>query len=196
LAEKIAVGDFMKFEARCQKSSSIDGVFEFIPDTFEDHRGAIWTSYHSDLFDSLLPDSSSFKHDKFVSNKKNVLRGLHGDQKTFKLVMCPYGEVYQVALDVRQESSSYGGIHVTNLNGENKRMLLIPPGVANGFLVLSEYAIYHYKLSYRGEYLDADDQFTIKYNDPRFGVSWPMEDVIISNRDAEGSYSVGENPKE
>ncbi len=173
----------MKFETNFINSEKVSGVIEFEPDSFADERGEIWTSYHSNSLENTLPESISFRHDKFVHNNKDVLRGLHGDHKTYKLVMCPVGEVFQVALDFRKNSSTYGNIHTTYLNEKNKKALLLPPGIANGFLVMSEFALYHYKLAYDGAYLDASEQFTIKHDDSRFKIQWPKKDLIMSNRD-------------
>jgi dTDP-4-dehydrorhamnose 3,5-epimerase len=173
----------MQFDTKFDYSNQVKGVVEFESDSFSDERGEIWTSYHTNFIKNALPASQSFKHDKFVYNKKNVLRGLHGDHKTYKLVMCPLGEVFQVAVDARENSSTYGNVHMTYLSNKNKKSLLLPPGVANGFLVMSEFALYHYKLSYDGEYADALDQFTIKYDDSRFNVQWPEKNFLLSERD-------------
>ena len=80
-------------------------IIEF--DIFSDLRGEIWTSFVSELEQKILPNGISFKHDKFNTNKKGVLRGIHGDNKTWKLVSCPFGEIEQVVVDLRTESKNF-----------------------------------------------------------------------------------------
>ena len=118
-----------------------------------------------------------------VKSDKNVLRGLHGDDKTWKLVSCIYGEVFQVIVDCRNDSMTYMQSETLILNEQNKNMLLVPPGFANGFYVISDISIYYYKLAYDGDYNDAEDQFTLKWNDTRAGITWPCIDPILSDRD-------------
>jgi dTDP-4-dehydrorhamnose 3,5-epimerase len=125
----------------------------------------------------------NFLHDKLSLNKKNVLRGLHGDLSSYKLVSCVYGEVFQVVADFRKKSSTFGKYYSTKLSQKNKKILLIPPGVANGFLVLSKESIYNYKLAYKGKYKDYDKQFTIKFDNKLFNIKWPKRKYIMSARD-------------
>lgn len=173
----------MGFDFTYTKSTKVNGVVEVTPSSFSDTRGSIWTSADKELNRKLLPSKLNFCHDKFVQNGKNVLRGLHGDYKTFKLVMCPVGEVFQVALDVRNGSPTFGKIHTVHLNEVNKISLLLPPGVANGFMALSDMTLYHYKLAYLGDYIDADEQFTIRFDDPAFSIPWPSGPKTLSDRD-------------
>lgn len=173
----------MGFDFTYTESRKVNGVVEVEASCFTDVRGSIWTSANKELHRNLLPSKYDFCHDKFVQNGKNVLRGLHGDHKTFKLVMCPVGEVFQVAVDVRDGSPTFGAIHTVYLNEVNKKSLLLPPGVANGFMVISDMALYHYKLAYSGNYIDAEDQFTIRFDDPNFSIPWPNGSIILSDRD-------------
>ena len=104
--------------------------------SFSDQRGSIWTSY-SDIFSNeLIPNEVVFKHDKFNSNRKNVLRGIHGDDKTWKLVSCPYGEIEQVVVDLRPNSSTYKKWIKFQLSETNRKAILIPPMFGNAFCVL------------------------------------------------------------
>ena len=166
-----------------KKSKKIDGVLIFKPSIGEDERGIIYTSFYKDYFKEFLPENLNFKHDKFSSSKKNVLRGIHGDTKSWKLITCVYGEIYQVVVDYRKDSPTYLKWESFTINSDNPFSVLIPPNMGNSFFVKSNTAIYHYKLAYEGEYLDAEDQFSIKWNDPTIGIKWPIENPILSGRD-------------
>ncbi len=166
-----------------EKSKKIEGVYIFTPSFGQDERGIIYTSFYEDNFRDYLPKGLMFKHDKFSSSKKNVLRGIHGDTKSWKLVTCVFGEIYQVVVDCRKNSPTYKQWEAFTINSENPKLILLPPNMGNSFYVNSEIAIYHYKLAYEGEYLDAEDQFSIKWNDPSIGIKWPNEKPILSNRD-------------
>ena len=168
---------------KIEKSKEIDGVYIFYPSFGKDSRGIIYTSFYNDNFKDYLPTGLSFKHDKFSSSKQNVLRGIHGDTKSWKLITCVYGEIYQVVVDCREDSPTYKCWEAFTINSENPKLILIPPKMGNSFFVNSDIAIYHYKLAYKGEYLDAEDQFSIKWNDPSIGIKWPNENPILSARD-------------
>ncbi len=167
-----------------QKSKIIDGVFKINSTVHSDKRGIIWTSYDTKEFNKNLKNKIIFCHDKFSISKKNVLRGIHFDNKTWKLVSCVKGIVYQVLLDCRSNSKTYKNIEYYNLEENKNIQLLVPPGVGNAFLVISDFAVYHYKLSYKGKYFDAKNQQTIKWNDPLYNVKWPIKKPILSNRDS------------
>ena len=173
----------MAFEFNLKESDCISGVFLVQSSSYEDQRGEIWTNYKDGMFSKDIIGSLSFSHDKFVWNNKNVLRGLHGDNHSYKFVSCPYGAVFQVAADCRPNSSTYGKYHAVEMSKENRICMLLPPGVANGFSVLSDGALYHYKLAYPDNYLDADEQFTIKYYDKIFSIEWPTINPLVSSRD-------------
>ena len=173
----------MSIDFDIQESTEIAGVYILKPSISEDARGNIWTSFLKDEVEELLPSGLYFKHDKFSSSKKNVLRGIHGDVKSWKLITCVYGEIYQVVVDCREESPTYKQWEAFTINSENPQLILLPPKMGNSFFVNSETAIYHYKLAYEGEYLDAEDQFSIKWNDPSIGIEWPFDNPILSGRD-------------
>lgn len=166
-----------------EKSKVIEGVYIFTPSYGKDERGIIYTSFYEDVFENYLPKGLMFKHDKFSSSKNNVLRGIHGDTKSWKLVTCVYGEIYQVVVDCRKDSLSYKKWEAFTINSEKPRLILLPPNMGNSFYVNSDMAIYHYKLAYEGEYLDAEDQFSLKWNDPTIGIKWPVDNPLLSSRD-------------
>lgn len=170
-------------EFKIEKSDVIEGVYIFTPSYGKDFRGIIYTSFYKENFQNYLPKGLFFKHDKFSSSKKDVLRGIHGDTKSWKLITCVFGEIYQVVVDCRKESPTYKKWEAFTINSEEPKLILLPPNMGNSFFVNSETAIYHYKLAYDGEYLDAEDQFSIKWNDPSIGIKWPIESPILSGRD-------------
>jgi len=174
----------MSFDFVIEDSPVLEGVKIITPDVFEESRGNIWTSFLDDQTGALLPKGLRFKHDKFSLSYHNVLRGLHGDHKSWKLVTCVYGEVHQVVADMREDSPTYLKFQRIVINRQNQKLILIPPGMGNAYYVSSPEAVYHYKLAYEGDYIDADQQFTVAWNDPRLNIDWPTDDPILSARDA------------
>ena len=170
------------------KGSKLKEVFVVNPSVYYEYRGEISTIYHSDYYDELIPISERekgvrFKHDRYSKSFKNVLRGLHWDDKTWKLVSCFSGFIYLVVLDVREGSENYGVWESFIISEKTGCQILIPPGFANGHLVLEESSIFHYKMAYSGEYNDENAQKTIKWNDPKFKIDWPISNPILSPRD-------------
>ena len=153
------------------------GVFD--ADMFRDYRGDIWTTYKKKTSAIKL----DFIHDKFSSSRKNVIRGIHGDYKTWKMVSCIHGEIYFVVVDNRPDSKTYLQWDWMILDDKERKQVLLPPGFGNGFCVMSDTAVFSYKLAYDGEYSDVDQQFTLKWNDPRVSIDWPTTDPILQARD-------------
>ena len=166
------------------RAPSISEIRIITPTAHNENRGAIWTSYSADQLDGLIPEKLKFKHDKFSISKHNVLRGIHGDHKSWKLVSCVHGAVMQVVVDLRKDSPTYLLHEVFDIGAHNHTMILIPPGFGNAFYVKSENATYHYKLAYDGAYADVSEQFTVAWNDPSINIKWPTSTPILSNRDA------------
>jgi dTDP-4-dehydrorhamnose 3,5-epimerase len=164
-------------------SSIVKGVKIITPSVHNDERGTLFTTFYQDIYSELIPNGLQFKHDKFARTIQKVLRGIHGDTKSWKLVTAVYGEITQVVVDNRVESPTYTKWEAFKISGNKPKLILLPPGVGNAFYVHSSEALYHYKLAYEGEYFDAEDQFTIKWNDPKFGIAWPDNDPILSDRD-------------
>ena len=146
--------------------------------TFKDDRGYYWTSWKK-----LTTNRIKFNHDKFSLSKKNVLRGLHGDNKTWKLVSCVYGKFLLVVVNCEKKSKGFLKWKKWVLSHQNGIQILIPPNHANGHLCLSEKCLFHYKLSYKGKYTVAKQQFSIKWNDPKLNIDWHIKKPILSNRD-------------
>ena len=149
------------------------------PSKFKDERGEIWTTYEKYAFKNDM----NINHTKYSSSRKGVIRGFHGDFHTFKIVSCIYGELFFAVVDNRKESKTYFQYDYMNLDDKNRDVVLIPPGFGNAFCVLSDLAIFSYVLSYEDEYIDAQNQFTIKWNNPNIGVKWPINNPILSERD-------------
>lgn len=173
------------------KGTKLEEVTVINPSIYFEYRGEICTLYHSDFYDHLIPkgqkeEGVEFKHDRYSKSYKNVLRGLHWDDKTWKLVSCISGSIYLVVLDVREGSESFGIWESFILSNKTGCQILIPPGFANGHLVLEDESIFHYKMAYSGDYNDETKQHTVNWNDARFNIDWPISDPILSRRDREG----------
>jgi dTDP-4-dehydrorhamnose 3,5-epimerase len=154
------------------------------PAVFQDARGYFFELHHEARFaalglpDSLVQDNVSFSH-------RNVLRGLHFQTPGWqgKLVSVLHGEVFDVAVDLRRESSTFGGWHGVTLSEANRRQLWVPRGFAHGFCVLSDEALVLYKCS---AYYEPTQEHTLLWNDPDVGIHWPVRDPLLSEKDARG----------
>jgi len=144
---------------------------------FYDKRGSIWTSWKKNKI------KLNFNHDKFAYSKKNVFRGLHYDNKTWKLVSCVYGSIFLIVVKINKSENIYKHKKFF-LDHKSNKSILIPPGFANGHLCLSSECVFHYKLFYRGKYSDVKEQKTLLYNDKRLNIMWPTKKkFILSDRD-------------
>lgn len=166
------------------EETSIADVKIIHPLAFEDHRGEYVETYNKRDYNEA-GITIDFVQDDFSMSTQHVLRGLHGDSKTWKLVSCPVGKYYLVVLDVREDSPTFGKWEAFTVSDKNRKQVLIPPGCGNGHLIMSEFAIFQYKQS---EYYDPSSQFTIKYNDERYNIWWPVKQPITSMRDELGHY--------
>ena len=157
-------------------------VKKLINSSFNDNRGYYWTSWKKGVIKNI-----EFKHDKFSLSEKNVLRGLHGDCKTWKLVSCPYGKFILVVVNCVKKSKNYLKWKSWIVSQKNGVQILIPPNYANGHLCLSDQCLFHYKLAYKGSYLDVASQFSLRWNDPKLNINWRIKKPILSNRDKKAS---------
>ena len=161
------------------ENTTLDGVYIVKPDVHEDERGNFYETYNKKEYEKagLM---ANFVQDDISKSVKGVLKGMHGDAGTCKLVQCVYGTVYAVILNCNPESRDFGKWESFILSDDNKFQLYIPPMYGNGYYVMSDVAVYSYKqTTYYGEY----EQFTYKWNDSRFGIEWPGEVKVISERD-------------
>lgn len=179
--EQVGTEDIMKFFT---ENTKFDGVCVIYNDVFEDSRGSIWTSYNKEIHSHLLKFGYDFSHDKFNQNRKNVLRGIHYDYLTAKLVTCISGRISQFIVKVDSNKSDFGEYLRFDIDGGSGKSVLIPPGYGNAFVARDHNTIYHYKLAYPSEYIDQQDQKTVAWNDPRLKINWDIDDPILSERDA------------
>jgi dTDP-4-dehydrorhamnose 3,5-epimerase len=171
----------MTFAFKIKSSKKFPEVKILQPEPHFDHRGEMWTFYDEDfnLFDSNL----NFKISKFSISQKNVLRGLHSDNFTWKYISCVYGEIMLVVVDNRKDSKTYLEHEIFLCSDKNHLAVLVPPKFANGHLCLSEICNFHYMQSYPDKYIDTDQQEVIKWDDKRLNIKWPISDPILSERD-------------
>ena len=162
------------------KDTTLHGVKEIQLDVFEDHRGEYIETYNKIEYMSN-EIGVEFVCDDISVSDKHVLRGIHGDSRTWKLISCLYGKFYLVVINNDEESPQHGKWESFVLSDTNRKQILVPPKYGNGHLVLSNKAIFHYKQS---EYYDREGQFTIKWNDSRFHMWWPINYPILSQRDS------------
>lgn len=163
-------------------STAIDGVVIVEPEIHGDERGYFMETYkESEFFAAGL--KYKFVQDNQSASKKGVLRGIHY-QKNFpqtKLVRVISGEVFDVAVDLRKGSPTYGKWVGETLSARNKKMLLIPKGFGHGFLVLSDFAEFAYKVD---DFYHPEDEGAIIWNDPDLNIAWPMtKGIILSEKD-------------
>lgn len=161
------------------EKTKLPGVLLVTPKAFEDHRGYYLETYNKELY-SEHGITVEFVQDDISVSKKNVLRGIHGDHKTWKLVSCLFGSFYLVVVNCDESSPDFGTWESFMLSAENKYQILIPPKHGNGHVVLSDIAMFHYKQS---TYYISGQKFIYRYDDPRFDIPWPIKNPILSKRD-------------
>lgn len=166
------------------ETCEIEGLKVITPTVFGDARGYFMEIYQKEEFQEM-GINEEFVQDNQSASKKGVLRGLHF-QKNFpqgKLVRVIKGEVFDVAVDLRKESKTFGKWHGVLLSEENKKQFFVPKGFAHGFLVLSEYAEFCYKCS---DYYRGDDEGGVLWNDTTIGIEWPIPEgmeILLSPKD-------------
>ena len=159
--------------------TNLEGVLLIKPGIFKDHRGYYVETYNEELY-KRSGVGAKFIQDDISVSAKNVLRGIHGDSETWKLVSCLHGAFYLVVVNCDTASKYFGKWQSFDLSDQNQHQVLIPPKHGNAHLILSEKAIFHYKQT---TYYDRSKQFTYKWNDPKFNISWPVTTPILSKRD-------------
>lgn len=166
--------------------TSLPGVLLLEPKVFGDSRGFFFESYNRRVLEEIAGIGGEFVQDNHSRSEKNVLRGLHYQirQPQGKLVRVVVGEVFDVAVDIRRSSPSFGRWEGFRLSAENKRMLWIPPGFAHGFLVLSDMAEFLYKTT---DYYAPEHERSLLWNDPHLAIRWPLSgEPRLSAKDAQG----------
>jgi dTDP-4-dehydrorhamnose 3,5-epimerase len=157
------------------------------PRVFEDPRGFFFESYNRRVFKEATGLDPHFVQDNQSFSVRNVLRGLHYQvrQPQGKLIRALAGEIFDVAVDFRRKSPTFGQWASATLSGGSHRAIWIPPGFGHGFLVLSEHALVQYKAT---DYYAPEHERTVVWKDPRLDIAWPLEaDPIMSDKDQRGA---------
>jgi dTDP-4-dehydrorhamnose 3,5-epimerase len=171
----------------------IPGVVVIEPKVFGDSRGFFLETFHQERY-ANAGVKDAFVQDNLSRSKRGVLRGLHIQSPNFqgKLVSVLEGEVFDVAVDIRRDSPTFGKWEGIHLSAENKKQFYVPPGLAHGFVVLSEYALFSYKCT--ALYSPADE-LSLAWDDKDVGINWPIKDPILSEKDKKG-LSLRDFPRE
>jgi len=164
------------------EKTKIDGVLILKPETFADDRGFFLESFNKEKY-AKVGINFDFVQDNHSRSSKGVLRGLHFQktQPQGKLVRVVQGEVYDVAVDIREGSPTYGQWEAVILSEENKTQFWVPPGFAHGFVVLSKTADFEYKCT---DYYCQSDEGSLLWDDPDINIAWPIDSPMLSKKDA------------
>jgi len=160
----------------------LQGLLIIEPEVFGDSRGYFMESWNRQRYREAGLNFD-FVQDNFSLSRRGTLRGLHFQNPLAqgKLVSVLQGDVFDVGVDIRRVSPTFGRWFGMTLSGENKRQFYLPPGFAHGFLVLSEMALFHYKCT---DYYSPQDEQGFRWDDPDVGIEWPVENPLLSKRDA------------
>ena len=164
--------------------TKLGGVLLIKPDVFEDHRGEYIETYNEEAY-RKLGITVKFVQDDISMSTQHVLRGIHGDAETWKLISCLYGKFYLVVVNCDTESEQFGRWESFVLSDRNRHQVLVPPKYGNGHLIMSDRAIFHYK---QNTYYNPRGQFTYRWDDPRLKIWWPVKNPLLSPRDEVGNY--------
>lgn len=165
------------------QKTPIDDLVIVTPRTFKDNRGYFFESFNQTHFDNAMGHSIAFCQDNQSCSKRGVLRGLHyqiAPKAQAKLVRVLDGVIWDIAVDLRKSSKTFGQWFGLELSSENKKQLLVPKGFAHGFVALSETASVLYKVD---EPYSKEHERGIHYDDPVLAIAWPLKDIILSEKD-------------
>lgn len=165
--------------------TKIDGVKIIQPRVFGDARGFFLETFEKERYQQMLGIELEFVQDNHSRSSRGVLRGLHFQQVNpqGKLVRVVRGEVFDVAVDIRSDSPTYGAWEGVILSEVNKAQLWVPPGLAHGFVVLSDVADFEYKCT---DYYNPTHEGCLLWNDPQVGIEWPIDAPLLSEKDQVG----------
>ena len=161
------------------EKTQLDGALLIYPKTYEDERGLFYESWRSDAY-KTAGIQETFVQDNVSANKKGVLRGLHFQKSMGQLVTVVKGTIFDVVVDIRKDSATFGQHITLELSKKNPAQLYMPAGMAHGFCVLTESAIINYKCT---EYYDPTLEGGLSWNDPDLNINWPLKAPILSERD-------------
>jgi dTDP-4-dehydrorhamnose 3,5-epimerase len=170
------------------EESPLSGVLVINPEILSDDRGDFFEAFNDKKFLSIIGEGYSFVQDNQSFSRRGVLRGLHYQTESSvqaKLVRVLQGEIFDVVVDLRLSSSTYGEWFGVNLSAKNKKQLWIPPGFAHGYLVISPDAVVIYKTT---NYWNPKKEVCIKWSDSELNINWPTLDIeiLLSDKDRNG----------
>ncbi len=170
------------------QSDKIKNLSIIKTEVFYDFRGEYVETFNEEKyqFNDDAGNLVKFVEDDMSMSKQHVLRGLHGDSKTWKLIQCLMGEFYYVVVDMRKDSPTYLKWESFTLNEKNRMQVLVPAGCANGHLVMSDRCIFSYKQS--EYYSGMQNQFTVRWDDPKLNIFWPIKNPLVSHRDSGAAF--------
>ena len=173
--------------------TDLPGVRLLEPDVYVDDRGSFMETWNARDY-GHHGISVTFVQDNLSRSREEVLRGLHfqNPRPQAKLISVVAGAVYDVVVDVRLESDTFGEWHGTVLSAENARQLYVPEGYAHGFVATSGEVLFHYKCT---DFYHPEADRTVRWDDPQIGIEWPVEDPLLSSKDA-GAPLLDEMPRE
>lgn len=171
------------------KETPLKDCYIIEPTVFEDDRGYFFEKFNEKKFEELTGMNGHFVQDNISKSSYGVLRGLHlqkGEHAQAKLVSCLEGSVWDVAVDLRENSPTFGQWFGVELTAENKLQLYVPRGFGHGFSVLSTQAVFSYKCD---NFYNKESEGSVKFNDPDIGIDWQIEDkdIILSEKDQNAS---------
>ena len=167
------------------EKTKLQGVQLIVPSRFEDHRGTYLEVFDKKRFNEATNTNINFVQDDISISHKHVLRGIHGDWETTKLVTVLNGTGYAVIVDNRPDSPTYKQWESFILSRNNRHQLLLPAGIGNSILSLEDNMIYYYK---QNTHFTEGKQFTLKWDDPELDIWWCVKKPILSQRDERGGY--------
>lgn len=168
------------------RTTTIPDLLLLEPTLFEDERGFFFESFHQQHFDKALGYSVRFVQDNHSGSRRGVLRGLHYQSEPHaqgKLVRVLAGRIFDVAVDVRRDSATFGQWCGSELSAENKLQLWVPPGFAHGFVALDDHTEVAYKVT---TFWQPGAEKSIRWDDPDLAIDWPIQTPILSQKDAQG----------
>ncbi|MGE5342988.1 MAG: dTDP-4-dehydrorhamnose 3,5-epimerase [Candidatus Omnitrophota bacterium] len=166
------------------EKTRLNGVLLIKHPKFEDFRGTFTEIYNYGEYREKGIEIR-FVRDAISTSDQHVLRGIHYDDKTWKLIQCMYGRIYVVVVDMREGSPTYLQWLSFILTSQNRYQVLVPPHFGNGHLVLSDECIFHYKMT---EYYDPANERTLRWDDPKAHIHWPIKAPVLSEKDANAPY--------
>jgi dTDP-4-dehydrorhamnose 3,5-epimerase len=167
--------------------TALAGVIIIEPKVFGDERGFFVETYQQKRYREIAAIDAHFVQDNHSHSAQGVLRGLHFQRQRpqGKLVFVTQGEVFDVAVDIRRDSPTFGQWAGVILSARNHRQFYVPPGYAHGFCVLSDSADFQYKCT---EYYYPEDEGCVRWNDPKIGIEWPLQNPTLSTKDAAAPF--------